>query len=120
MFAIAVPNLSGAITASSEAGMQIVRLASVCPPSAIRPHVQEGYLLGEYPEIVGPEQSGKYNYYEMDFGRRLVGKFRFDPNGGFWDNDDYTMATEEALYPRNRHDPMLLLTNQIKEELPPL
>ena len=100
VFAIAVPNLSGAITASSEAGMQIVRLASACPPNAIRPHVQEGYLLGEYPEIVGPEQSGIYNYYEMDFGRRLIGKFRFDPSGDFWHSDNYTMATEEALYPK--------------------
>ena len=44
---LGVPNLSGAITASAEAGLQIVRLSSVCPPSAVRPHIQEGYLLGD-------------------------------------------------------------------------
>ncbi|MEO0752850.1 MAG: FRG domain-containing protein [Pseudomonadota bacterium] len=120
LFAIAVPNLSGAITASSEAGMQIVRLSSACPPNAIRPHVQEGYLLGEYPEIVGPDQSGKYSYYEMDFGRRLLGKFRFKPTGEFWHSENYTMASEEALYPKQRRDPMLLLTREIKEDLPSL
>ena len=43
VFVIGVPNLSGAITASAEAGLQIVRLSSVCPPSALRPHIQEGY-----------------------------------------------------------------------------
>src|SRR2546426_982282 len=48
---VGIPNVSGAVTASAEAGLQIVRLSSVCPPSALRPHVQEGYLLGEYPEM---------------------------------------------------------------------
>lgn len=53
VFVIGVPNVSGAITESAEAGIQIVRLSSVCPPAAVRPHVQEGYLLGEYPENDG-------------------------------------------------------------------
>jgi FRG domain len=42
VYVLGVPNLSGAITASAEAGLQIVRLSSVCPPSALRPHIQEG------------------------------------------------------------------------------
>jgi len=42
VFVLGVPNLSGAITASAEAGLQIVRLSSVCPPAAVRPHIQEG------------------------------------------------------------------------------
>jgi hypothetical protein len=58
IFVLGVPNLSGAITASAEAGIQIVRLSSVCPPSALRPHIQEGYLLGEYPQMVGFSQKG--------------------------------------------------------------
>src|SRR5262249_29378940 len=56
IFVLGVPNLSGAITASSEAGLQIVRLSSACPPSAMRPHLQEGYLLGEYPDVADFEQ----------------------------------------------------------------
>ena len=47
VFVLGVPNLSGAITASSEGSLQIIRLSSACPPSAVRPHIQEGYLLGE-------------------------------------------------------------------------
>jgi hypothetical protein len=49
LYVIGVPNISGAISASAEAGLQVIRLSSVCPPSAIRPNVQEGYLVGEYP-----------------------------------------------------------------------
>src|SRR5262249_43749157 len=60
VFVLAVPNLSGAVTASAEAGLQIIRLASVCPPDAKRPHIQEGYLLGEYPDI--PEFRQKQLY----------------------------------------------------------
>ncbi len=36
---LGVPNLSGAVTASAEAGLQIIRLSSVCPPQAVRPHI---------------------------------------------------------------------------------
>lgn len=96
LFVLGVPNLSGAITASAEAGLQIIRLSSVCPPSAVRPHIQEGYLLGEYPEMVGYEQKELYHHYEIDFGRRLVAKFRFDPRS-FWKRDTFPKVKEDAL-----------------------
>ena len=83
IFIFGVPNVSGAISASAEAGLQIVRLSSACPPEAVRPHLQEGYLLGEYPEIADYDQKTNYQYYETDFGRRLVAKFKFDPQT-FW------------------------------------
>jgi hypothetical protein len=83
VFVLGVPNLSGAITASAEAGLQIVRLSSVCPPTAVRPHIQEGYLLGEYPDMLGYDQKQLYKHFEIDFGRRLVAKFRFNP-ATFW------------------------------------
>ena len=44
----------------------MIRLASVCPPEAVRPHIQEGYLLGEYPEIADYEQKALYPHYEID------------------------------------------------------
>ena len=49
LYVIGVPNISGAISASAEAVLQVVRLSSVCPPSAVRPNVQDDYLVGEYP-----------------------------------------------------------------------
>jgi FRG domain len=88
VFVLGVPNLSGAITASAEAGIQVVRLSSVCPPAAVRPHIQEGYLLGEYPEMTGYDQKQHYAHWEIDFGRRLIAKFRFNPQT-FWKNDAF-------------------------------
>jgi len=114
LFAFGVPNLSGAVTASSEAGLQVIRLSSACPPDAVRPHIQEGYLLGEYPEITDFEQNAQYRYYEMDFGRRLMAKFRFNPTT-FWKSENYPKASEEALYPNEHRDPLLRIADHIKE-----
>jgi hypothetical protein len=115
VFVLGVPNLSGAVTASAEAGLQIVRLSSVCPPTAMRPHIQEGYLLGEYPEIAGYQQNAKYAPYEVDFGLRLVAKFWFDPKD-FWKRDDFPKVPSEALYP-NKDDPLFDLADTVKAEL---
>jgi hypothetical protein len=117
LFVLGVPNMSGAITASSEANLQIVRLSSACPPEAVRPHVQEGYLLGEYPEIADFEQNAHYSHYEMDFGRRLIAKFRFDP-ATFWKSPNFPPATSEALYPKEHRDPLLTVAQEVKATLP--
>ena len=117
VFVLGVPNLSGAVTASSEANLQIVRLSSACPPEAVRPHIQEGYLLGEYPEIADFEQNANYSHYEMDFGRRLIAKLRFVP-AMFWTSPNYPKATEEALYPKNHRDLLLSVAENLKVKLP--
>lgn len=116
VFVLGVPYLSGAVTASAEAGLQIVRLASVCPPTAMRPHIQEGYLLGEYPEMAGFDQKQNYPLFEIDFGRRLVAKFRFNPRE-FWKHDTFPMVERAALYP-DQNDPLFDLTQSIKQDLP--
>jgi len=118
IFVIGVPNLSGAVTASAEAGLQIVRLSSVCPPVALRPHIQEGYLLGEYPEMGAYEQKQLYPAYEIDFGRRLVAKFRFDP-GTFWKKDTFPRVAHRALYPSSEADPLYKMAEEIKKQLHP-
>jgi hypothetical protein len=117
IFVVGVPHISGAITASAEAGLQIVRLASVCPPSAIRPHIQEGYLLAEYPDLSGVDQKQHYSHAEMDFGRRLIAKFRFQP-ATFWEKSGYfPRVPAEALYPRSSHDPLLRLAEAVKSAI---
>ncbi|MBC8031711.1 MAG: FRG domain-containing protein [Pyrinomonadaceae bacterium] len=116
LFVLGVPNLSGAITASAEAGLQIVRLSSVCPPSAVRPHLQEGYLLGEYPEIDRYEQKAHYRVKEIDFGRRLVAKFRFDPKS-FWKGDTFPRITRNAFYPTMSRDPLCVITDGVRRAI---
>jgi hypothetical protein len=113
VFVVGVPHISDAITASAEAGLQIVRLSSVCPPSAVRPHIQEGYLLGEYPEFSDFEQKGHYTHFEMDFGRRLIAKFEFD-TATFWDNSgNFPRVSRGALYPRSGQDPMIAIAETV-------
>lgn len=116
VFAFGVPNLSGAITSSSEAGLQIIRLLSACPPEAARPHFQEGYLLGEYPEIADIDQNAHYSHYEMDFGRRLVAKFRLDPTH-FWTNPNFPPVSDKALYARQQPDKLRTIAENIVSEI---
>jgi hypothetical protein len=116
LFVLGVPNLGGAITASAEAGLQIVRLSSVCPPTAVRPHLQEGYLLGEYPDMAAYDQKQLYHHYEIDFGRRLVAKFRFVPSR-FWKSDTFPQVARKALYPTPAHDPLCKLALEVKNAL---
>lgn len=116
LYVLAVPNVSGAITASAEAGVQIIRLSSVCPPTALRPHIQEGYLLGEYPDMVDVEQKQAYKHYEVDFGRRLIAKFRFNPDS-FWQDKNFPRVSDEALYPDQDMDPLNRLALAVKSAL---
>ena len=116
LFVLGVPNVSGGVTASTEAGLQIVRLSGVCPPSATRPHIQEGYLLGIYPDLVDYAQKENYGHYEMDFGRRLVAKFVFNP-ASFWNNDNFPQVKHRALYPSEAEDALLKLMLSVQHAL---
>jgi hypothetical protein len=115
LFVIGVPNLSGAVTASAEAGIQTIRLSSVCPPIAVRPHIQEGYLIGEYPEMTGYDQKRNYAHYEIDFGRRLVAKFHFNPKT-FWKGGAFPAIRKPALYP-DKTDRFYEVAEMIKNSL---
>lgn len=116
VFVLGVPNVSGAVTSSSEAGLQVVRLSSACPPEAARPHFQEGYLLGEYPEIADFDQNSHYSFYEMDFGRRLIAKFWFNPDQ-FWNDKNFPRATEKALYAKQQPDKLREISEAIRAVL---
>lgn len=117
VYVLGVPNISGAITASDEVGLEVIRLSSVCPPEAVRPHIQEGYLLSEFPELADLSQKAHYENHDLDFGRRIVAKFRFSPDR-FWEIDPaFPMIPREALYPTHPNDPLLDLTSEIKSKL---
>jgi hypothetical protein len=109
---LGVPAISGAVTASAEAGLQIVRLSSACPPAALRPHLQEGYLLGEYPEMADIEQKANYKLWETDFGLRLVSKFTFNPENFF--STTFPQLSDKAIYPAGHRDRMQEVTERVK------
>jgi hypothetical protein len=52
----------------------------------------------------------------MDFGRRLVAKFKLKLEN-FWRSTNFPPASVEALYPKEHRDPLLLLTQQIRDEI---
>ncbi|HTJ95289.1 MAG TPA: FRG domain-containing protein [Pararobbsia sp.] len=116
VFIVGVPYLSGGITASADVGLQAVRLSSVCPPAAVRPHIQEGYLLGEYPDLGNIEQRDNYLHAEMDFGRRLIAKFVFNPKT-FWTDENFPVVKRQALYPSAKDDPLLGVAERVIAEL---
>lgn len=91
IFVFAFPYPSGTITYSTEEELLNVRLLSACPADALRPHFQEGYLLGSFPSHVESKQAS------FDFGRRLVAKFEIQKNS-FW-NDNFHAIPNSALYP---------------------
>ncbi|WP_179217810.1 FRG domain-containing protein [Paracoccus seriniphilus] len=115
VFALGVPNISGTVTTDMEAGLQTVRLSSVCPPQARRPHIQEGYLLGEYPDISVYAEKQNYSSFEVDFGRRLLAKFEFVKKA-FWNRNTFPQISQQALYP-NREDTFKDVAKQIIIEL---
>jgi len=117
VYVIAAPSLGGTISPSSEQGIQTIRLSSICPPNARRPYFQEGYLLGEYPELTTFDEKQNYKPHEIDFGLRLLAKFHLK-SGTFWDHLDFSPIPEAALFP-NLRDPLFRVTERIKNELPP-
>jgi len=113
VYVFALPQISGSVTASSEEGMQIVRLLSICPPSALRPHHQEAYLLGEYPTMT-LDAKQEYERKELDFSRRLLCKFRI-PGGPEFSPPGYESIPLAALFPDER-DELLEVKRRMEEQ----
>jgi hypothetical protein len=99
VYMLGFPSIAGPLTASAEAALQLVRLSTACPPEAWRPHVQEGFLIGEYPDIDEAAQREDYRHAEFDFGRRVVAKFRFEPSRFWRDDSPFPLVPYEALFP---------------------
>lgn len=115
LMVLAVPQISGAVSSCAYHEIQTLRLSSLCPPSASRPHLQEGYLIGEYPELRIFGKKMEIALHDTDFAQRLIGKFRFNPKT-FWSSDVFPIIPETALYP-NDSDPLFDICSQIKSEL---
>lgn len=91
LFVLGMPNLHEGTTISLDEGLIVMRLRSVCPSCARRPHLQSGYLAGSYPT------AANWKHRSKNFAVRLLAKFRLPTNSKFW-NIDSPMSVE-ALYP---------------------
>ena len=95
VYVFAFPYVNNRISVNSEHDIVNVRLLSICPPEALRPYYQEGYLAAT------DELTWEYrNKNELDFNRRLIAKFELPEAKQFWKNG-FSPLTRNQLYPKD-------------------
>lgn len=84
LYALALPYPHGSISHFVDQDMVLVRLFGVCPFEAVRPHYQEGYLVGKFP-IANAGDLGVTKERNDNGASRLVAKIVLDDrDGGFF------------------------------------
>jgi len=109
VYVLGLPYLTNRISVNSEHDIVNIRLLSICPPAALRPYFQEGYLAGT--TDVTTDFDSKT---ELDFRNRLIAKFEIPRARNFWGRG-FNQIPETALYPRG--DKILDLCNNLKSQL---
>lgn len=109
VYAVGLPYITNRISINSEQDIAIVRLLSICPPSALRPYFQEGYLAGTTDVTFDFDSKT-----ELDFRNRLIAKFEIPRAKTFW-RGGFEQIPETALLPKR--DKILDLCNELKAEL---
>lgn len=97
---------SGSISYSVEQELMNIKLLSICPPKAYRPHFQEGFLVGSFPARLVKKHTS------IDVCTRLVAKFHLVKDG-FWSRD-FQPIPDSALYPK--HDLVKDICAEIKQD----
>ena len=110
IYVFALPYITNRISINSEHHIVNVRLLSICPPDALRPYYQDGYLAGT--EDITTNYGGKKE--QLDFKRRLIAKFQITFNINFWE-EELSPIPRIALYPKG--DKILTLCEEIKKFL---
>jgi hypothetical protein len=113
VYIFGLPYITNRISINSEHDIVNVRLLSICPPEALRPYYQEGYLVGT--DDVTNQFDSKP---ELDLNNRLIAKFSFRVRKTFW-GADFSEIPRDALYPRKDKvlDICKVLRQEVKTEL---
>jgi hypothetical protein len=94
VFVFGLPYITNRISINSEHDIVNVRLLSICPPDALRPYFQEGYLAGT------TDITSEYeNKTELDFRNRLIAKFEIPKAKRFW-GSGFSSIPRSVLFPR--------------------
>jgi len=109
VYVLGLPYFSNRISFNSEHDIVNVRLLSICPPAALRPYFQEGYVTGTSDITTDFESKS-----ELDFRRRLIAKFALPRVQSFW-GSRFHQIPESALYPRS--DQILDLCSGLRDKL---
>ena len=109
VYVFGLPYVMNRISHNSEHDLVNIRLLSICPPEALRPYFQEGYLAGT--EDITDEYDSKDI---LDFRNRLIAKFKIPSQARFW-GEGFSQIPRFVLYPRN--DRVEKLCNELNLEL---
>jgi uncharacterized protein YutE (UPF0331/DUF86 family) len=110
VFVLGMPYLTNRISVNSEHDLVFIRLLSICPPEALRPYFQEGYLAGTDEILLDFESKS-----ELDFNNRLVAKFQLAPDrSAFW-RGGFRAYPKKVLYPGS--DRILGICKDLKKDL---
>jgi hypothetical protein len=94
LFVLGLPHAQGSISHFIDQDMVLVKLQNVCPPEALRPHYQEGYLLGRLSRTATKDAGDNAAY-------RVIAKYHLvNEAGAFWDADFQPLPTS-ALLPKD-------------------
>lgn len=107
IFIFGLPYITNRISVNSEHDIVNIRLLSICPPTALRPYFQEGYLTAT--DDITTNFDSKT---ELDFKNRLIAKFKI-PNGKTFWGSGFNKIPKDSLYPTD--DPIRELCMQIKD-----
>lgn len=109
IYVFGLPYYTNRISVNSEHDLINIRLLSICPPQALRPYFQEGYLVGT------DDITNEYvNKAELDLNTRLIAKFEIPNTDNFWGKEFYKIP-DIALYPQN--DTIEAICREIGQEL---
>ena len=95
IYVLGLPYPTGTITHAVDEDVKLVRLQAACPPSAKRPHFQEGFLAGSC-HVDRSEPRSRHN-----LSRRLVATFRIVAPSSFWSPGRFDPIPRDALYPED-------------------
>ena len=109
VYVLGLPYVTNRISINSEHDLVNVRLLSICPPAALRPYFQEGFLTGT--ADVTTDFDSKT---ELDFRNRLIAKFAIPRAKSFW-GSGFDAIPESALYPDG--DRIRALCADLQQEL---
>jgi hypothetical protein len=118
VYVVGMPNCTGSVTFDVDQHIVLARLSAICPPIAVRPHLQEGFLAGRFPLHTLDSQRDLNAEPELsNLERRLIARIRLVfANGsgtkhGFW-SEDFPMISTTALY-QQKNDPLYVKLREV-------
>lgn len=110
VYVLGLPYYTNRISLNTEHDLVNIRLLSICPPEALRPYYQEGFVTGT------DEVSTNYDSKtELDFNNRLIAKFQLvGEMDSFWGNE-FGPYSKSVLFPSN--DKFLEICDSIGTEI---